>query len=161
MGQLTDVTQRVTEVVKVISGVADQTHLLALNATIEAARAGEQGRGFAVVAGEVRRLAHETANHVEEVQKLVVEIRTTGDAAAESVMQGATESFRSIAAAVDQVSAEIEGVVATIQESTAATETVSATTAEVSTSQRDIAASALRLADRAEELRSLVSSFRV
>ena len=54
-------SKRVEEVLRLINGVARQTHLLALNATIEAARAGEHGRGFAVVASEVKLLAAQTA----------------------------------------------------------------------------------------------------
>jgi len=161
MGQLTGSTQRVTDVVKVISGFADQTHLLALNAAIEAARAGEHGHGFAVVADEVRRLAEETANSVDQVQKLVVEIRVAGDDAVDAVTTRATQSFSSIANAVDQVSAELEAAVATIRQSTAATEAASASTTQASANQQDIAMSAQMLADRAAELRELVGRFRI
>ena len=51
---LADGTERIGNVVALISGIFAQTDLLALNATIEAARAGEAGRGFAVVASEVK-----------------------------------------------------------------------------------------------------------
>jgi methyl-accepting chemotaxis protein len=80
---LTESTNRVNEVMGLISRIAQQTNLLALNATIEAARAGEAGKGFAVVASEVKQLATETSNAAADISGT---ISAMGDASTEAMV---------------------------------------------------------------------------
>lgn len=71
VGELHQGAQRMTEFIRVIRELADQTHLLALNAGIEAARAGEEGKGFAVVAEEIRRLAAQSGKVSEDANAIL------------------------------------------------------------------------------------------
>jgi len=65
--QLKNEMNKMNNIGKSVTAIADQTQLLALNASIEAARAGEHGKGFNVVAMEVGKLANSSKGSLKEM----------------------------------------------------------------------------------------------
>ncbi|TDM09872.1 MAG: methyl-accepting chemotaxis protein [Ideonella sp. MAG2] len=107
MQGINESSRKIADIITVIDGIAFQTNILALNAAVEAARAGEQGRGFAVVAGEVRSLAHRSADAAKEIKALIlasVERVEQGTVLADKAGQTMTEVVNSIQRVSDIVS---------------------------------------------------------
>jgi methyl-accepting chemotaxis protein len=117
MKGINDSSQKISDIISVIDGIAFQTNILALNAAVEAARAGEQGRGFAVVASEVRSLAGRSADAAKEIKALIT-------ASVERVEQGT--------ALVDKAGATMTQVVTSIQRVTDMVREISAASVEQS-----------------------------
>lgn len=102
MEQINQSSDKISEIIGVIDGIAFQTNLLALNASVEAARAGEQGRGFAVVATEVRNLASRSADAAKEIKTL---IQDSGDK-----VQTGSQLVNETGAALDEILANVAKV---------------------------------------------------
>lgn len=70
-----DRINKTDNILKFVSEIAANSNLLGLNAAIEAARAGVHGRGFAVVAEEIRKMAVNCAQSVNEITKIIQDIK--------------------------------------------------------------------------------------
>lgn len=62
-----------------INKIAQKTNILGLNASIEAARLGQEGAGFSVVANEIRELADNSKESIENIDEILNEMRDKMD----------------------------------------------------------------------------------
>lgn len=181
VSRLGEDASRISDVVKVIKEIADQTNLLALNAAIEAARAGEQGRGFAVVADEVRKLAERTAGATSEINQMSSQIGAVAshalsgmDKVVKTTQQGvgdaetAQTSIKHIQSSFGEVSGVIDDIAIALEEqNSAATELAKSTerVSQMSEQNSNAAKSLLSLANeleiKASRVRNAVEVFKV
>ena len=104
---LSEETDKIGGVIKLITEIAEQTNLLALNATIEAARAGDAGKGFAVVADEVKSLATTTSNATSQVAEQIKNVQSRAGVAAASV-NAIVEQISGMSAVTQDISETVD-----------------------------------------------------
>ncbi|OKL42282.1 hypothetical protein A3843_00920 [Pseudovibrio exalbescens] len=158
MTSLSSTTDRIGEVISMISEIAQQTNLLALNATIESARVGEAGKGFAVVASEVKALATETSKATDSIAKLIHDVQDKTRNAADSIIdvrqaiEDVSGSTRSVAAAMEQQEATTQQVTQNITEAAAGTRDVSEGVTDLKGSSQQTQSAARSVEEAAQEL---------
>lgn len=115
MRSITDCAQQMTEIIALIDGIAFQTNILALNAAVEAARAGEHGKGFSVVAGEVRILAHRSAEAAKSIKRLIDETHHNVQQGA-AVVREAEKNMQDIVGGAGQLNQLMAEILTTTRE---------------------------------------------
>ncbi|WP_017299214.1 methyl-accepting chemotaxis protein [Nodosilinea nodulosa] len=169
--RLGESSQKISNVVNLISSFAAQTNMLALNASIEASRAGEGGKGFAVVAEEVRELARQSAEATTEIEKLVASIQAETNAVViametgtEQVVTG-TQLVDETRRSLNQITAtsrQISALVAAIADATVvqsqASKVVRETMTSMATTASENSSVANQVADAFDQLRSVAQS---
>ncbi|MBD2027875.1 methyl-accepting chemotaxis protein, partial [Leptolyngbya sp. FACHB-711] len=169
--RLGESSQKISNVVNLISGFAAQTNMLALNASIEASRAGEDGKGFAVVAEEVRSLARQSAEATTEIEKLVASIQAETnevvramEAGTEQVVTGTRlvddtrQSLNKITSASRQISTLVESIAEATVTQSQASETVTATITTVAQIADQNSTAAGQVSESFEQLRSVAQA---
>jgi methyl-accepting chemotaxis protein len=186
--ELGNAAKEIGKVTEAITEISAQTNLLALNATIEAARAGEAGKGFSVVANEIKELARQTAEATQEIKGQISGIQTSTSGTVSEieeilkVINDVNEIVATIATAVGEQSLTTKEIAKNIsqaskgiqevnenvaQSSSVSTEIakeitdVNQAAGEMSNSSSQMNLSTSELSKLAEELKALVSRFKV
>lgn len=88
--KLSEQSERIISIAKVITDISQQTNILSINAAVEASRAGAAGKSFAVVAHEIKRLSEQTNKATTEI---------------DGIIEGVTGNIAATVAAMDKNSA--------------------------------------------------------
>ena len=134
--ELDTLSQKIGEIVNMISDIAGQTNLLALNAAIEAARAGEHGRGFAVVADAVRSLAERSSKATKEIGSLISEIQN-GTRAAVSAIDEGTRAVETGTNLTGQAGRSLEQIITAVMKTSDQIQRIAGITEEMSSGAKN------------------------
>ena len=165
MGEITTSSKKIAAIISTIEDIASQTNLLALNAAIEAARAGEAGKGFAVVAEEVRQLAEQSGEAVNNTTKIIensLSIVNISERLAKETATSLDDIVKNVddtAALVKQITVASVNQTQAITQMTSGVEQISQVVQTNSATAQEIAASSEELVNQTQLIEKEISKY--
>lgn len=166
--------EAINTTIDVITGIASQTDLLSLNASIEAARAGEAGKGFAVVAEEIKTLAEQSSQSVQEIKDIITNLVEKFSVSTElvekikesiavegEVLGNVKTSFDKVTTSIDLTSDNINDIYEITNELTTAKDKVLTEVSNLSAIAQENAASCQQTTASIESINSTIASISV
>jgi methyl-accepting chemotaxis protein len=149
LGELAGRVGQIGTIIETVRDLAQRSNVLALNAAIQAARSGEAGASFSVIAREMRALAEESGRTAGEVPKLLGEIVSSTQAAAQATKQG-TEGAQATASLAERAGTTIGSLAGVCRESSEAALQIAASARQQATGVNEIVGALAQLARAAE-----------
>lgn len=138
ISRLSEQSNQIVSIAKVITGISSQTNILAINASIEAARAGAAGHGFSVVAGEIKSLSDKTKVAAAEIGTIIGEVTKNIEAAVASMENSSAltrqglDSMEKMTVSAEQLSRSNSEISSNIAKMNSVIESVTANESNVS-----------------------------
>jgi methyl-accepting chemotaxis protein/methyl-accepting chemotaxis protein-1 (serine sensor receptor) len=159
MALISESSEGISKVIRVIDEIAFQTNILALNAAVEAARAGESGMGFAVVADEVRNLAGRCGQAAKDTAGMI-EQSVTRSRDGSAKLQKLSELVHSIVTRSQEVKGLVDLVKAGTEQHSIGIEQIAKAVAQIGQTTQQTAAGAEESASSGEEMTAQAEALR-
>lgn len=171
IGNLTEKTNQIGNISKLVTDLANQTNMLALNAAVEAVRAGEHGKGFAVVAQEIRKLADQSKSSTASIDNLVADIQMAIDSTVMVTQEGrytvekgvqiakdTAKTFRGLTEAIDNISLSVQQISLNAKQQALAIQQVVDTMSNINYTASQTATSISQVKRGSEKLNHMIQS---
>ncbi len=162
---LTEKVSGISDIARIINGIADQTNIIAFNAELEASSAGEVGENFALVANEIRRLTNNTIQSTEEIRKRIIEIQHSSDELLISSQNGSEKildgnqiindlntRFEELKASSESMNYASEDIKKIIEQQTASFAQIVITLRQIAEAAESFSSSTQKISDSAQNL---------